>query len=506
MPDRIALERLPSGVARGVVATEAVVEHRARVVESTRPAAVRSPPASVASISSDACASWPRQAASIISALRSGGFPVASAIRRSSSIISAAVVNSPASRWLLARKLERELQVHERARVAGELRLASGQGVEGFGVPQLERRRSRSALPPASQSQRPASSSVDVQREQQLECSPERRRGRRVPVRQPQRERVQQYVDRTRRFGTGRRGARGLGRLRAGRRGCSGRSTQIAAPSASRCVSRAKAGRTARGVSPRSRSSRPASLPRRCSNAICPRKCSTRARRRPSSGPASTATSSPSAASSAPASRLAAAAASRRCARRSRFGRQHRRALEERGSGGQAPARLGSAGRALELLRDILVGSRRSLGPVPGAAVGIDLRIGDLRQRPMDVLSLLKRRRPVGRRAHQRMTKPHARAELDQSGVDRGGRRVRPDREPLRCSPHQHRVAGRIGRRKPEQAPRLGRKRVEPPPEALLDPPRRPGPRRGVRTRPPTQPASTRAAAPEAPTGYRASR
>ena len=62
-------------------------------------------------------------------------------------------------------------------------------------------------------------------------------------------------------------------------------------------------------------------------------------------------------------------------------GGQRRRALQERGRRGQAAARLRAAGRALELRGDVLVGPGRGLRPVPGAAVGIELRIGDLGQR-----------------------------------------------------------------------------------------------------------------------------
>ena len=69
------------------------------------------------------------------------------------------------------------------------------------------------------------------------------------------------------------------------------------------------------------------------------------------------------------------------------------------------------------------------------------------------------------------MAKPHARVELDQAGLDGRRRRVGPDREPRRGSPHQRRLADRIGRRDLQQTPCLDRKRVEPPPEALLDPP-----------------------------------
>ena len=47
-------------------------------------------------------------------------------------------------------------------------------------------------------------------------------------------------------------------------------------------------------------------------------------------------------------------------------------------------------GRVLELSGDILVGPRSGLCPVPRAAVGIELRIGDLRERAVHVLALLE--------------------------------------------------------------------------------------------------------------------
>jgi hypothetical protein len=42
--------------------------------------------------------------------------------------------------------------------------------------------------------------------------------------------------------------------------------------------------------------------------------------------------------------------------------------------------------------------------------------------------------------------------------------------QPLGRAPHQHRVADRIGRRDQQQHPGVGRQRVQPPAEALLDP------------------------------------
>ena len=68
-------------------------------------------------------------------------------------------------------------------------------------------------LPPASQSQRSDSPGLTSSGENHLERPGQRRGGRRVSLRHPQRDRVEQDVDRTRRHGTGRCGARGLGRL-----------------------------------------------------------------------------------------------------------------------------------------------------------------------------------------------------------------------------------------------------------------------------------------------------
>lgn len=59
---------------------------------------------------------------------------------------------------------------------------------------------------------------------------------------------------------------------------------------------------------------------------------------------------------------------------------EHRRALKERGCRGQAPAGPCPAGRPLKFLGDGLVGARHGLGSVPGAAVGIRVRVGGLRQ------------------------------------------------------------------------------------------------------------------------------
>ena len=59
-----------------------------------------------------------------------------------------------------------------------------------------------------------------------------------------------------------------------------------------------------------------------------------------------------------------------------RLWRQFGGPFEEGGCRGQAAARLGAAGRPFELRGDRLVRPGRRLGAVPGAAIGIDLRIG----------------------------------------------------------------------------------------------------------------------------------
>jgi hypothetical protein len=151
---------------------------------------------------------------------------------------------------------------------------------------------------------------------------------------------------------------------------------------------------------------------------------------------------------------------------------QRHRPLQERGRRGQPAARLGPAGRALELGGDLLVGPEGGLSPVPGPAVGIRFLVGGLGQGPMHRLALLRRRRPVGRRPHQRMPKQHPGADLQQGGLGRRARGLSRDPQSPGGTPQQHRVADRIGRRQLQQPPGVGWQDLEPPPEAGLDPPR----------------------------------
>jgi hypothetical protein len=126
--------------------------------------------------------------------------------------------------------------------------------------------------------------------------------------------------------------------------------------------------------------------------------------------------------------------------------RQRGGALEEGRGGGQAAAGLGATGGSAELRGDILVGACRRLGEVPGAPIGIGLGVGRLGQRPMPPPPLLRRCRPVDRRAHQRMAKPHPAVDLDQSGQLRRLECGTGDRESRGRTPQERRIAGGLRR------------------------------------------------------------
>jgi hypothetical protein len=161
------------------------------------------------------------------------------------------------------------------------------------------------------------------------------------------------------------------------------------------------------------------------------------------------------------------------------------------GAGCQAASRPRSPGRALQLGGDVLVEPGRRVRKVPGAAIRIDIGIGGLRECTVDVLALLRCRPAVHRRAHERVSEPHLRAEIDQSSVGRRHGRVRPRAELGRRPPHQHRIPHRLGRSGEKQQPRRRRQRRQPLREALSDPPRQ---RRGIRQPEPARKLGRRAA------------
>ena len=115
---------------------------------------------------------------------------------------------------------------------------------------------------------------------------------------------------------------------------------------------------------------------------------------------------------------------------RARIERERDGALEQRGGGRHASARLRAAGRALQLVGHVVVGAERGLGAVPGTPVRIRVGIGGVGERPVCGAPVLGRRFLVDRRAEERMPERDAAAELEQPGADRGTERV--DAEPQR--------------------------------------------------------------------------
>ena len=115
--------------------------------------------------------------------------------------------------------------------------------------------------------------------------------------------------------------------------------------------------------------------------------------------------------------------------------------------------------------------------------VGIALRVGGGGQRCVNLALLLRRRRPVDRRAHQRIAKPHAGADLQQPGRLRRLEHGAGDPQLLGGTPHERRVAGRLGRRHQHEASRALGQGVEPLNGALLDATRQRRGRRGEAAR-----------------------
>jgi hypothetical protein len=139
------------------------------------------------------------------------------------------------------------------------------------------------------------------------------------------------------------------------------------------------------------------------------------------------------------------------------------------------PGRQAAAGprppsRALQFSSDVLVEPGGRLGPVPGAAIRIDVGVGGLGQRAVHAPALLGPASPIDRRAHEGVAEAHLRAEGNQSQGSRRRGCVQPDTEPGGGPPHQHRVPERLSCRDEEQEPRRRRERRQPLPEALLDP------------------------------------
>jgi hypothetical protein len=106
---------------------------------------------------------------------------------------------------------------------------------------------------------------------------------------------------------------------------------------------------------------------------------------------------------------------------------------------------------------------------VPGAPVGVELRIGGVGQRTVHAATVRRLAGLVHGRAHQRMTKPHPGADLQQPGGLRGLGRLRIDPQVVGRAPQQRHFAGRLGSRDQQQQLRLGWQAARVAPEAVLD-------------------------------------
>ena len=125
--------------------------------------------------------------------------------------------------------------------------------------------------------------------------------------------------------------------------------------------------------------------------------------------------------------------------------RELQRALQERRRGRVPAARPGAAGGALELCRHVLVGTGGRLRAVPGAAIGVELGVGRLAERPVHELALLLRRRTVDGGTHQRVAEADVHAEREQPGGVGGLGRLAEDVQARGRAQDHHRVADRLG-------------------------------------------------------------
>jgi hypothetical protein len=245
----------------------------------------------------------------------------------------------------------------------------------------------RLVLPPTSQSQRRASPAPGVQGYKQLQCPGQRRRSRRVPLRQPQRERVEHDVDRARRVGTGRRGPGGLGRLPH-----AARPLQIAGHQrGSERIQVHLAGQA--GIERLKQPGRAQQQPGCVAAAVLVRR-DLAAQALHLRGLVRVQRSGlgrdqqPQRRIRLPGLAFGPGRGQQPLRPAAGLGGQQRRPLQERGRRGQPPAVLRPACRPLQLRRDLLIRPRRGLRPVPGPPIRISRRIGNLCQRPVHLLPL----------------------------------------------------------------------------------------------------------------------
>ena len=110
------------------------------------------------------------------------------------------------------------------------------------------------------------------------------------------------------------------------------------------------------------------------------------------------------------------------------------------------------SGRPLELGGYVLVRSVCREGSVPGAAIGVGIRIAHLRQSFVYALSAVGRRRAVDRGANQGMAEPDDRPDLQQSRSFGERKRVGLKAERSARAKDQRGVTQRLGGREQHEA------------------------------------------------------
>jgi hypothetical protein len=134
------------------------------------------------------------------------------------------------------------------------------------------------------------------------------------------------------------------------------------------------------------------------------------------------------------------------------------------------PPQTAAAFLSFDVVADNRIGPRRRRRQMPRPPNRVKLPISHLSQRQVRRLALRQQRRPIHRRPHQRMTKPHPLPQLHQPirlGRHRSRRR---NRQSLGRAPHQRGVTDRLRRRHQQQPARITRQNLKPVAKTLLDP------------------------------------
>ena len=107
--------------------------------------------------------------------------------------------------------------------------------------------------------------------------------------------------------------------------------------------------------------------------------------------------------------------------------------------------------------------------PVPGTSVRVDVRIGRLGERTVDLAPIPQPGGPIHGGPGERMPEDDLGAERQQALRFDGSHRRLPDAKGLSGTSDQRRIADRVGRRDEQEAARIMRQVRQPSREALLD-------------------------------------